>query len=53
MRKSAFCICKINDADQLCGNREADHLVGNPVDRFSYDAAHMYSDSLILSRQET
>ena len=25
MRKPAFCICKNKDADQLCGNREADH----------------------------
>ena len=24
MRKPAFCICKNKDADQLCGNREAD-----------------------------
>ena len=25
MRKLAFCICKNKDADQLRGNREADH----------------------------
>ena len=25
MRKPAFCICENKDADQLCGNREADH----------------------------
>ena len=25
MRKPAFCICKNKDADQLCGNREANH----------------------------
>ena len=24
MRKPAFCICQNRDADQLCGNREAD-----------------------------
>ena len=24
IRKPAFCICKNKDADQLCGNREAD-----------------------------
>ena len=24
MRKPAFCICEIKDADQLCGYREAD-----------------------------
>ena len=24
MRKPAFCICENNDADQICGNREAD-----------------------------
>ena len=24
MRKMAFCICENKDADQLCGNREAD-----------------------------
>ena len=25
MRKPAFCLCKKKDADQLCGDREADH----------------------------
>ena len=26
MRKPAFCICENKDADQLRGNREADHV---------------------------
>ena len=25
MRKPGFCICENKEADQLCGNREADH----------------------------
>ena len=37
MRKPAFCICKIKDADQLRGNREADQ-------RLSF----RYTDSTIL-----
>ena len=27
MRKPAFCICENKDADQLCGNREADQCL--------------------------
>ena len=27
MRKPAFCICENKDADQLRGNREADHCL--------------------------
>ena len=27
MRKPTFCICKNKDADQLCGNREADQCL--------------------------
>ena len=33
MRKPTFCICKNKDADQLCGNREADqHLCFRCID---------------------
>ena len=30
MRKPAFCICENKDADQLCGNREADQRLCFP-----------------------
>ena len=46
MRKPAFCICELKDADQLRGNREADQSI-----RFRYTdgTIHLLSKSEIPS----
>ena len=41
MRKPVFCICENKDADQLRGNREADHRVASRArecDNYAYFA---------------
>ena len=46
MRKEAFCICKNKDADQLCGNREANQ---RHCFCYTYSAIPLLSKSKISS----
>ena len=57
MRKSAFCICENKGTDQLRGYLLSSmavqpgfvlDLLGNPVDRFSRDKAHIAGDARYL-----
>ena len=47
MRKPAFCICKNKDADQLCGNHEADQRL---CFRYTYNTIPLLPKSESSSR---